>query len=355
MDPTHNSTHTNSNAGTNTGALILSLVFLLGFPGNLFIIWSVLARARRHSVTTLLILNLAIADGSLMALTPFFVVYLILKKWVFGRAMCKILFYLCLVNMYASIQLIMLMSIYRLVAVLWPQRVSIITGRKTVLRVLAVLWVMVMVASIPAVIFRDVKNGTNVCEPAHVHPTSDVVLQYMLELVIGFLIPYVVIVVSYICILRRLRQTKFRRRIRSEKLILAIVLTFCLFWLPYHLINMVQVTSALYPEGNSVKKILDKIWHHSRPVTSAIAFISSCANPVLYFFAGKSYIRREGLAFMARLFEGTGLDSATRKSRQHSQNSRDKDKDADAVMLKDKDQDSVANSNSNTKPVKNGK
>ncbi len=60
---------------------------------------------------------------------------------------------------------------------------------------------------------------------------------------------------------------------------------------------------------------------------------------------------------MARLFEGTGLDSATRKSRQNSQNSRDKDrdKDADAVMLKDKDLDSVTNSHSNVKPVQNGK
>lgn len=80
---------------------------------------------------------------------------------------------------------------------------------------------------------------------------------------------------------------------------------------------------------------LGKIWQKSRAVTSCIAFISSCANPVLYFFAGKSYIRREGLAFMARLFEGTGLDSATRKSRQNSQNSRDKDKEADSIMLKE--------------------
>jgi len=54
---------------------------------------------------------------------------------------------------------------------------------------------------------------------------------------------------------------------------------------------------------------------------------------------------------MARLFEGTALDSATRKSRQNSQNSREKDKKADAVMLKEKDQDS----SSNAKPVKNGK
>lgn len=95
---------------------------------------------------------------------------------------------------------------------------------------------------------------------------------------------------------------------------------------------------------------LAKIWHRSRAVTASVAFISSCANPVLYFFAGKSYIRREGLAFMARLFEGTGLDSVTRKSRQNSQNSRDKDKDTDAVMMKDKAPDS--NSSANVEPVK---
>lgn len=77
--------------------------------------------------------------------------------------------------------------------------------------------------------------------PSDKHPNTQVVLQYTLELVLGFVVPYGVIVVSYILILRKIRQTKFRRRIRSEKLILAIVVTFCLFWVPYHVINMVQV------------------------------------------------------------------------------------------------------------------
>ncbi|XP_023271169.1 leukotriene B4 receptor 1-like [Seriola lalandi dorsalis] len=351
-----NDTVVDNKTATTIGALILSLVFLLGFPGNVFVIWSILARARKQSVTTLLIVNLAFADGSLMALTPFFIIYLIMKNWVFKEVMCKILFYLCLANMYASIHLIMLMSLYRLLAVLWPQRISAINGRRTVLRMLAVVWVLVMVASVPAIIYRDVKKfgNTTVCESFH-SSENHVVFQYTLELVLGFLIPYSVIIVSYICILRRIRQTKFRRRIRSEKLILAIVLTFCLLWLPYHIINIVQVTWALCPDGSGKKQTLRKIWQSSRAVTSSIAFISSCVNPVLYFFAGKSYIRREGLAFMARLFEGTGLDSATRKSRQNSQNSREKDRDIDAVMLKDKDPDSVTNSSTNNKPVKNGK
>ncbi|KAG7269187.1 hypothetical protein CRUP_016059, partial [Coryphaenoides rupestris] len=281
-----------STATTAVGAVILSLGFLLGVPGNLFIIWSILARARKQSVTTLLILNLAYADGSLMVLTPFFVVYLVQQTWVFGKALCKILFYLCLANMYASIMLITLMSLHRFAAIVWPNRVRALLGRRAALRTLAGVWVLVLVASVPAILFREqrtlITRGT----------TRQV----------------------YVCILRRIRQTKFQRRVRSEKLILAIVVTFCVFWLPYHLVNMMQVASALCQRDSDLQKKLVRISTRARVVTSSLAFISSCANPVLYVFAGKSYIRRDGLAFMARLFEGTALDSGgtTRKSRQNS-------------------------------------
>ncbi|XP_056156072.1 leukotriene B4 receptor 1-like [Lampris incognitus] len=346
-------------ASTAVGALILSLVFLLGVPGNFFIIWTILTRARKRSVTTLLILNLACADGFLMALTPFFIIYLVRKAWVFGNVMCKVLFYLCLANMYASIQLIMLMSLHRLVAVMWPQRVSAITGRRIVLRVLLGVWVLVLAASVPAVIFREERllpfpndRSRLVCEPFH-KLWSHVVVCYTLELVLGFVIPYGVIVGSYICIWRRIRQTKFRRRIFSEKLILAIVVTFCLFWLPYHIINMVKVAAALCPEGSKIKASLELVWQTWRAITSSLAFISSSANPVLYVFAGRSYIRQDGLAFMARLFEGTALDSGTKKGRQSSQNSRDKDKNTDGLMLKERDPDSATNTSTNLN-VKNG-
>lgn len=76
--------------------------------------------------------------------------------------------------MYASIQLIMLMSLHRLVAVVWPKRVAALAGRKAVLRGVLVLWTMVLVASIPALLFRDERktvhlNGKSrvVCESLH--------------------------------------------------------------------------------------------------------------------------------------------------------------------------------------------
>ncbi|XP_073705008.1 leukotriene B4 receptor 2b [Garra rufa] len=309
-----------NNISVTFGALILSIVFLLGVPGNLFIIWSILARARKRSVTTLLILNLALADGFLMCLTIFFIIYLAKQNWVFGYVMCKLLFYLCNTNMYASIMIITLMSLQRLVAVVWPTYLTACTRRRTVLLVLGGLWIVVFLLALPALIFRrteKIDNGKErtVCATYHKNPQHGV-FQYTLETVVGFLVPYMIIVSSYVCILRRLRQTMFKRRIRSENLIQAIIVTFCIFWLPYHCINIVQVVAALTPEG-FLKKKLDNIWKSSRAVTSALAFISSCANPVLYALAGRSYIKADGVAFMARLFEGTVLDYGARRSRQN--------------------------------------
>ncbi|MEQ2191027.1 hypothetical protein XENOCAPTIV_018786, partial [Xenoophorus captivus] len=75
--------------------------------------------------------------------------------------------------------------------------------------------------------------------------------QYALETVSGFILPYAIIITCYVLILRRLRQTRFQRRLRSEILILAIVVTFGIFWFPYHIINMVQVSKSLLAYNHS--------------------------------------------------------------------------------------------------------
>ncbi|KAM4556989.1 leukotriene B4 receptor 2b [Fundulus diaphanus] len=300
---------------TTIGALILSLVFLLGVPGNLFIIWSILARTRKRSVTTILILNLACADGFLMTLTIFFIIYLAKQTWIFGSFMCKSLFYLCNANMYASIFMITLMSVHRMVAVLFPRKLYLIS-RKVVMRVILCMWLLVMVIAIPSLVFRELETeiddrnvSRTVCAPNHILPTH-VRFQYTLETVSGFIIPYAIITTCYVLTLRRLRQTQFKRMVRSEKLILAIVITFGVFWLPYHVINMLQVAAEWYPDDSPTREKLETIHQSCRAVTSAFAFISSCANPVLYTFAGKSYIKKNGFAFMAKLFEGTSSSSS---------------------------------------------
>uniref|UniRef100_A0A669C8A1 Leukotriene B4 receptor 2b n=1 Tax=Oreochromis niloticus TaxID=8128 RepID=A0A669C8A1_ORENI len=280
-----------NNYSTAIGALIFSLVFLLGVPGNLFVVWSILARCRQRSVTTLLILNLACADGFLMALSIFFIILLALRTWIFGNAMCKIVFYLCNSNMYASVFLITLMSVNRLLAVVFPHTLYHLITRKVVRRVILGTWVLVIV-----ILKEDIFD---VC--LFLLKCGICLFEYAFQTVAGFIIPYAIIITSYVLILKRLRETRFQRNFRSEKLILAIVIMFGLFWLPYHVVNMIRV----------LRDIADL----TRAVAAALAFISSCANPVLYTFAGKSYIKNNGFAFMAKLFEGTSSETETKTTR----------------------------------------
>lgn len=84
------------------------------------------------------------------------------------------------------------------------------------------------------------------------YPLMQVRLQYTTETVAGFIIPYAIIITSYVLILKRLRETRFQRNVRSEKLILAIVIMFGLFWLPYHVINMIQVCKGIFSTNNPI-------------------------------------------------------------------------------------------------------
>ncbi|XP_076828181.1 leukotriene B4 receptor 2b [Brachyhypopomus gauderio] len=300
------------------GTSFLAVAILLGVPGNVFIIWSILARARKRSVTTLIILHLACADGGIMCLSLFFLVYLAKQSWVFGQAMCKLLFYLCNTNMYASIMLITLMSVHRLMAVRWPLRMYALARKRIILGVLIALWVLVFTLALPAFIFREeVKDRTNarelcLCLLNHTH-YQYAVFQFTMETVVGFLFPYGIIVSSYVCIIRRLRRTKFKRKAHRENLILAIIVAFAIFWLPYHINNIMQMVTECMSENDHKKWLINKL-KSSRRVIATFPFISSCANPVLYTFAGRSYIKTEGLSFMARLFDRTALDINARKN-----------------------------------------
>ncbi|ROL40911.1 Leukotriene B4 receptor 2 [Anabarilius grahami] len=324
-------------AGRIIGALILCLFLPIGISGNLLIIWSILTRTRHRSITTLLILNLACADGFLMFLLPFFIVYLVKHSWIFTLPLCKILLYLCSTNMYASIFLITLMSLHRMVVVVWRKHAGVLRDRRALIRVLVGLWILALCVSVPNSVFwttfrSEQEPKTVACACKHSQP-RDVILQHCLEILVGFLMPYGLIIGSYVCVLRRIRKTRFRRHIRSEKLILVIVITFGLTWLPFHIINMVEVAGAFLPEDSPAKARLSQIWISFRGFTSTFTFISSSINPVLYTFAGKSYIKREGLAFMARLFESSGIES-TRKIRQ-SQSNQEQEKKEEVDHLKD--------------------
>ncbi|XP_033853213.3 leukotriene B4 receptor 1-like [Acipenser ruthenus] len=293
------------------GIGILATAFILGLPGNLFVIWTVLLRLRKRSITSVLILNLAAADAVVLLTAPFFIRYLVVLNWEFGEASCKIMHYICSVNMYASIFIIAFMSLDRLLGVSRPFLSQKVRTKPKVRRVALALWVLAFLLAIPMPFYRKVvtSRGRRWCNPVHTS-SEHKVFQYLVETIASFVVPFTVMAVSYLRICLRLRKGKFRRRSRrkSSRLIILVVVSFAVFWMPYHIVNILQVAGML-----SGSKALEEFAACMRPTLTAFAFVSSSVNPILYAFAGTAFIRTSGLNFVAKLLERTSSEVSSLK------------------------------------------
>ncbi|XP_077598431.1 leukotriene B4 receptor 1 [Stigmatopora nigra] len=299
-------------ASARAGVSILTLALVLGFPGNLFVVWSAACRVRKRSVTCLLVLNLAAADAGVLLTAPVFLRYLAGGRgWEFGSAACKLVHYLCNVNMYVSIYLICLMSMDRWLAVSRPFLSQRMRTKRSLLMVLLAVWAASFLLALPMPFYRSnlrkvyPDNGTLAfCVPYHWRSVGHRVFQYSLETAMGCLLPFSLINACYASIICRLRSAVFQRRAKGSRLILAIVCTFALFWLPYHVVNVVEVIGLLRGSRTAEAAAV-----RARPNVTALAYFSSAVNPILYVFAGSSHIRRAGLGFVAKLFEATNSES----------------------------------------------
>nr|XP_006126764.1 leukotriene B4 receptor 1 [Pelodiscus sinensis] len=295
--------------GAKLGLAVLSLAFILGFPGNVFVVWSALWRVQKRTVTCLLILHLAVADCAVLLTAPFFLRLLSAGRWEFGPVVCQICHYVCGVSMYASIFLITLMSLDRCLAVTKPFISQKIRTAMVVRSLVLAIWVGSFFLALPVIFYRKlVLRGRHLlCDLSH--PTmGHLIFHNLFETLTGFAIPFAAIIGSYCVIGRRLRETRFRRKRRTNRLIVLIVVAFAVFWLPFHVVNLLDVTGAV-----SHSQGLTKAGKMARPTLTALAFFSSSVNPILYAFTGGALIKTAGIGFMAKLFEGTASEmSSTR-------------------------------------------
>ncbi|XP_073179650.1 chemerin-like receptor 1 [Lepidochelys kempii] len=108
---------------------------------------------------------------------------------------------------------------------------------------------------------------------------ATVVIQFL----VGFLIPLALILIPnfYIILAAKLRRSKLIQSTKPLKILLGLILTFFLCWLPYHVFSFLLI-SAKYP-----LPLLD--------IGSAFAWVltyfSSCLNPIFYLTMEEEFLR----------------------------------------------------------------
>ncbi|XP_059807263.1 leukotriene B4 receptor 2b [Hypanus sabinus] len=305
-----------SESFTVLGSLMLALALAVGLPGNLLVVWAVLSQGRGRggrirrpaTSTSVLLLHLALADSFTLLTSPFWIHFLVSRDWVFGSVACKLAHYVCCLNMYASVFLISTMSVERLLAVIrpWFRR----TRRRRWIRraVLLGLWVLAALAAVPAAYYRDVVRGKlhcwRICEPDHPNP-NHAAFHHLTETLLGFLLPLGLLSACYWVVGRRVRSLRHPGKSRAGRLMVAVVVAFTALWLPYHFVNVAQVTAEL--GGN---KHFQGLMEEARPLVTSLAFLSCSVNPVLYAFCGARLLHSARYNLVARLFDAAAAVAA---------------------------------------------
>ncbi|XP_023275616.1 chemokine-like receptor 1 isoform X1 [Seriola lalandi dorsalis] len=256
--------------------VIYSVIFLVGTMGNGLVIYVTGCRMKK-TVNSIWFLNLALADFLFTAFLLFMIISVSQDyQWHFGHFMCKLNNFVGVVNMFASVFLLMAISLDRCLSiwvVVWAQNKR--TTRKAQI-ITAVIWVAAVVCSIPYATFRGLRkaNGKTYCTSISESPK---LILTTFRFVMGFFIPFLVICISYVAIGIRARRLNRTRTRRSRRIIFSIVLAFFICWLPFHVVHFIELKMQTNPKLIDIVKTLG-------PIALCLAFMNSCLNPILYVF-----------------------------------------------------------------------
>ncbi|XP_040182815.1 chemokine-like receptor 1 [Rana temporaria] len=284
--------------------VIYSVAFLLGTTGNGLVIYFTAFKMKR-TVNVVWFLNLAIADFIFTFFLLFSIVHSVLDfHWPFGKFMCMLNTAIISINLYASIFLLAMISIDRCTSVMFPVWCqNHRTPRVASFAALAV-WILAFLFSLPYFIFRDTRettfNNAITCF-SNFHEDPDVVKSIykgmiILRLIFAFIIPFSLIILCYVIIMFRIQRNRMKTSSKPFKIILAVIISFFICWFPYHVFSFVEL-SAMYP-GN---EHLNNVIRIGIPLTTSLAFINSCINPVLYVLMGRDFKTRLRKSFRSVL------------------------------------------------------
>ncbi|XP_040887403.1 prostaglandin D2 receptor 2-like [Toxotes jaculatrix] len=264
----------------------------IGIIENLLILGVVGFHVRR-SVISVWIMNLAASDLLATASLPFFTLYMARgNTWTLGPTFCRIHSSIFFLNMFVSGFLLAAISIDRCLVVVKPVWAQNHRNIRLVGKICGVIWALAVVCTIPFYMFRDtipIKRGKILCyyNYARFLPSEEIDLKALckhrkealafMKLVLAFLVPLMIIILSYVAVNNSLARRGCRRPFRFVRLVVAVVVSFVLCWAPYHILIIIEVMAS----DNHAKKFATV----ALPIAATIGFLNSVLNPVLYVFS----------------------------------------------------------------------
>ncbi|MGH0127909.1 UNVERIFIED_CONTAM: hypothetical protein FKN15_032739 [Acipenser sinensis] len=312
-------------------AIAYALIVMISVIGNVTVIWIILAHKRMRTVTNYLIVNLAFSDASMAVFnTVFNFVYAIHNNWYFGVGFCRFINSFPITAIFSSICSMTVIAIDRYMAIIHPLKPRL---SSTITKVMiAVIWLVAFSLTFPQCYYAKtiVYDTRTIClvdwpgDFGGKHQLTDQLIlppwristhngcdagsgerticlvdwpgdfggkhqltYHIAVIILIYLLPLLVMLVTYSIVGVTLwggeipgassehYQNQIQAKRKVVKMMIVVVVTFALCWLPFHVYFMLgSFNSNIYKQKYIQQVYLAIFW---------LAMSSTMYNPIIYY------------------------------------------------------------------------
>ncbi|KAK7169127.1 hypothetical protein R3I93_005200 [Phoxinus phoxinus] len=283
--------------------VMYSIISVFGFVGNFLAVIIYLAKLRPWKSSSIIMVNLAVADLLYALSLPMLVQFYITGNWILGEFMCRFNRFCFYYNLYGSILFLTCLSVFRYVAVVHPLKAAEIRRKRWGILACLAVWAVSLVEIGPMlgmITLRQKNNMTQCVDFASNDPLEVWWYGWILTM-FGYVLPLLVVCWSYTHIAGALgssisRNRPSRSRVRMLTILILVVFVVC--FLPYHIMRVLRVDSL---RNAGVSCMQRRGIHAAYILSRPLAGLNTFFNLALYTLAGDkfqqalwSFVHREG-------------------------------------------------------------
>ncbi|XP_053856791.1 substance-P receptor [Vidua macroura] len=270
-------------------AVAYALIVVVAVVGNAVVMWIILAHKRMRTVTNYFLVNLAFAEAAMAALnTVVNFSYAVHNEWYFGPAYCRFHNFFPIAAVFASIYSMTAIALDRYMAIIHPLRPRLSAAATKAL--IGLIWLLALLLAFPQGYFSVTAElpGRLVCLVEWPEPggaMSGKTYHFSMTVLL-YLLPLLVIGCAYAAVGRTLwasaipgdSSDRYHEQVSAKrkvvKMMIMVVCTFALCWLPYHVYFTLQYLQPQWYLQSFIQQVyLAVMW---------LAMSSTMYNPIIY-------------------------------------------------------------------------
>ncbi|XP_030633819.1 G protein-coupled receptor 184 [Chanos chanos] len=302
---------------------IYILAFTLGLVFNLITIGPIVQQIQSKNVLGVYLLNLSISDLLYVFTMPLWIYYYSNDhKWDLGQYVCSLAGFFYYTNMYLSIYLLCCISVDRCLAVTYPLRSKSFRQMRHAWAVCLILVFVVLSLHLVVLYMDNLKDplddrGQRCYETFPI--TGHLATINLLRVCMGFLIPLLILGVSYWRILIKVwrssgADTQIKRKVKALSVGVISIFTIC--FAPYHILLLVR-SIAFQVMNTEDYCALEQTLHFPFSCTLALSSLNCLVDPLLYVLVSNGVREDMRLCCWGRresTLSSSGSQNGTRKN-----------------------------------------